>query len=396
VPPFEFCSAGRVVFGRGEALRRVPPFVAELGCISALLVTGSSSARAQPLAAALTAAGVSVTFFALAGPGEPTVDDCEACLAVARAARVDCVIGFGGGSAVDTGKAVAALLTQPEGLLAYMEVVGEGKPLVARPLPYVAVPTTAGTGSEVTKNSVFDAPAAGVKASIRSQWMLPALSVVDPGLTDSVPPAVTAATGLDALTQCLEPYVCNAPNPLTDALCLEGLRRAARSLRAACVGGAGAAGARDDMCVTSLFGGLALANAKLGAVHGFAGPLGGMLKGAPHGALCAAMLPHACAENVSALAAAAEAGDAAAAAALARFDDVACALTGRPGAAAAEGVAWLQAVCAELAVPGLASYGLGEARFAEAIEKGRRSSSMKGNPVALSDEQLARILARAL
>lgn len=391
VAPFEFASAGRIVFGRGEALRRVPPAVLELGCRSVLFVTGSSTGRAEPLAEALRAAGVAVSFFGLSGQGEPTVDDCEACLAAARAAGADCVVGFGGGSAIDTGKAVAALLTQPEGLLAYMEVVGKGKPLVNRPLPFIAVPTTAGTGSEVTKNSVFDAPAAGVKASIRSNWMLAALAVVDPGLTASVPPDVTAATGLDALTQCLEPYVCNAPNPLVDALCLEGLRRAARSLRRACAAGATDEAARDDMCVTSLFGGLALANAKLGAVHGFAGPLGGMLH-APHGALCAAMLPHACAVNVAALREAAARGEGAAAAALARYDDVAAALTNRPGARAAEGVEWLQAVVAELKVPGLGTYGLSEARFGEVIEKAGRSSSMKGNPVALSHEQLVSIL----
>ncbi len=382
----------------------------------------------------------------LAGSGgEPTVATAEAGLAAAKAAKADVVIGLGGGSAVDTGKAIAALMTQPEGLMAYMEVVGQGKALVNPSLPFIAVPTTAGTGSEarrlrsrkpwerprgaltraccaqVTKNSVFDSPEANVKASIRSNYMLPALAVVDPLLTLGVPRDVTAATGLDALTQCLEPFVCNAcvagaraarrwlrrltrarsrvacalplarsTNPLTDAISLEGLRRAGRSLRAVCADGSNL-DAREDLCVASLCGGLSLANAKLGAVHGFAGPLGGMLHG-PHGALCAAMLPAACAVNVELL----SAGGAAAAPALARFTTVARVLTGREDACAADGVAWLAALCKELAIPGLAAYGMSEARVAEAVAKGKQSSSMKGNPVPLTDAQMADILRRSM
>jgi alcohol dehydrogenase class IV len=178
--------------------------------------------------------------------------------------------------------------------------------------------------------------------------------------------------------------------PLTDAIALEGLRRAARSLRAVWLDGSNL-DAREDLCVASLCGGLSLANAKLGAVHGFAGPLGGMLHG-PHGALCAAMLPAACAVNVEAL----SAGGAAAAPALARFVTVARILTGREDASAADGVAWLTALCAEFGIPGLASYGMSEARFAEAVEKGKKSSSMKGNPVPLSDDQMADILRRSM
>jgi hypothetical protein len=182
----------------------------------------------------------------------------------------------------------------------------------------------------------------------------------------------------------------NSTNPLTDAVSLEGLRRAARSLRAVYANGDDL-DAREDLCVASLCGGLSLANAKLGAVHGFAGPLGGMLHG-PHGALCAAMLPAACAVNVELL----QNGGAAAAPALERFHTVARILTGRPDATAPDGVAWLAALCKEFAIPGLASYGMSEARIAEAVEKGKKSSSMKGNPVPLTDAHMADILRRSM
>lgn len=396
VAPFEFASAGRIVFGRGKAMEAVPLWVQEHGAKSALLVTGTTTHRAQTFADALHRLGVRTAFFTC-GPAEPTLETAEAGVAAAKACGADCVIAIGGGSAVDTGKAVAALVRQPESLLTYMEVVGQGRPITVKPLPFAAVPTTAGTGSEVTRNSVFESPAAGVKASIRHAWMLPSLAVVDPLLTLDVPPGVTACTGLDALTQCLEPYVCCSPNPMTDAISLEGLRRAARSLRAVYADGANL-DAREDLCVASLFGGLSLANAKLGAVHGFAGPLGGMIHG-PHGGLCAALLPACMTVNVTALRAAA-AGDASGAAAarsaLQRFATVAQVLTGSPAASAEDGVAWIQETCKMLHIPGLASYGLTAERFAEAIDKGKKSSSMKGNPVALTDAQLAQILAMSM
>ena len=390
--PFEFASAGRIVFGRGKALQTVPQWAKEQNAKSALLVTGTNTQRAQPFADALKALGVRTTFFPV-GPGEPTLETAEACTEAARACGAEVVISIGGGSAVDTGKAVAALVRQPEGLLTYMEVVGAGKAITERPLPFCAVPTTAGTGSEVTRNSVFESPTAGVKASIRHAWMLPSLAIVDPLLTVDVPPSVTACTGLDALTQCMEPYVCCSPNPMVDALALEGLRRAGRSVRVVYADGKDL-NAREDMCVASLFGGLSLANAKLGAVHGFAGPLGGMIHG-PHGGLCAALLPACMTVNVTALREAARGTDGAAAAArmgLERYNTVAQLLTNRSDATAEDGVKWIKETCSLLSIPGLASYGMTRERFAEAVEKGKKSSSMKGNPIALSDAQLTQIL----
>jgi alcohol dehydrogenase class IV len=241
----------------------------------------------------------------------------------------------------------------------------------------------------VTKNAVLASPEHRVKVSLRSNLTLPRLAVVDPKLTYSLPPAVTASTGLDALTQVIEPYVSHLANPLTDAICREGIHRGARSLRRAFENGTDAA-AREDMAVTSLFGGLALANAKLGAVHGFAGPLGGMFH-APHGAICGRLLPHVMAVNVQALQKRGQENEA-----LQRYDEVAQLLIGTPRATAQDGVSWMQALCTTLDIPPLSAYGITEDDFPLVIEKAARSSSMKGNPVELTAEEMEEILKRAL
>jgi alcohol dehydrogenase class IV len=219
--------------------------------------------------------------------------------------------------------------------------------------------------------------------------MLPRLALVDPELTLTMPPPVTASTGLDALTQLLEPYVSPKANPLTDAFCLDGLHRVARSLRQAYRQGDDL-GAREDMALASLLGGLALANARLGAVHGFAGVFGGMFD-SPHGAVCAALLPHVTAINARALTLRDPAGEA-----LQRYAEVAQILTGAPDATAVDGVAWVEALCDELQIPPLGSYGLTRADFPALTQKSARSSSMQGNPIKLTDEEMEEILERAL
>ncbi len=382
---FEFATATRIIFGPGQLPAAGPP-AAGMGR-RALVVTGRTEARAKPLLDILLTHGVAATTFPV--EGEPTIDVAQQGTEAARQAQAEVIIGFGGGSAIDAGKAIAALLTNEGEPLDYLEVIGRGQPLTAPPAPYIAIPTTAGTGAEVTRNAVLGSPAHQVKVSLRSPLMLPRLAVVDPELTYDVPPAVTASTGLDALTQVLEPYVSPKANPLTDALCREGLRRAARSLRRVYDDGQDAA-ARADMALVSLFGGLALANAKLGAVHGFAGPFGGMFP-APHGATCAALLPHTMAINVEALRE--RAPDSAA---LRRYDDIARILTGNDMATAADGVAWVQGVCETLAVPPLSSYGLTRESFPPLIEKAAKASSMQGNPIPLTDDEMVEILERAL
>jgi alcohol dehydrogenase class IV len=299
------------------------------------------------------------------------------------------VLGFGGGSALDTGKAIAALLTNRGDPLDYLEVIGRGEPLTQPAAPYIAIPTTAGTGAEVTRNAVLLSPQHGVKVSLRSPLMLPRLALVDPELTHSLPPEITASTGLDAFTQVMEPYVSNKANPLTDGLCREGMRLAGRSLRRAYEHGDDPA-AREDMAVVSLFGGLALANAKLGAVHGFAGPLGGMFPG-PHGAICARLLPYVMEVNVRALQ-----NRALGHPALRRYDEIARILTRDDSATASDGVAWVQELCEALQVPPLATYGLTQADFPTLIQKSVVASSMQGNPIKLSTEEMEEILTRAL
>ena len=382
---FEFATATRIIFGAG-ALREVGPLAAEMGN-RALVVTGRTVERAKPLLDLLTAQGMDAVTFSVTG--EPTTEVARLGAQRAREAGCDLVIGFGGGSALDTGKAVAALLTNGGAPLDYLEVIGRGQPLTQPSAPYIAIPTTAGTGAEVTRNAVLLSPEHRVKVSLRSPLMLPRLALVDPELTHSMPPEVTASTGLDALTQVMEPYVSNRANPLTDALCREGMRRTDRSLRRAYEQGDDAA-AREDMALASLFGGLALANAKLGAAHGFAGPMGGMFP-APHGAVCASLLPHVMAINVRALQERSPESEA-----LRRYDEIARILTGNERATADDGVAWVRELCQALAVPSLTSYGVTEQDFPLLIEKASVSSSMKGNPIKLTADEMWEILSRAL
>ncbi len=383
--PFEFATATRIIFGAGK-LADVGLIAAALGQ-RALVVTGKHTARASRLLELLSDAGVDVTVFAV--DQEPTIAIVQQGTAQARDAVCDLVIGFGGGSVLDAGKAIAALLTNPGDPLDYLEVIGKGQPLIAAPAPYIAIPTTAGTGAEVTRNAVLASPEQRVKVSLRSPLMLPDVALVDPKLTYSVPPDITAYTGLDALTQVIEPYVSHLANPLTDALCREGITRAARSLRRAVTHGDDAA-AREDMALASLMGGLALANAKLGAVHGFAGPFGGMFH-VPHGAVCAALLPHVMATNVAVLSQRAPDHPA-----LQRYTEIGQIVTGERDATAQDGVAWVSDLCAALSVPGLMTYGVTEADFDDLIAKAGRSSSMKGNPIALHTDELRDIVQRAL
>jgi len=382
---FEFATATRILFGPGT-LKEAGAIARELGS-HALVVTGRSRERAAGLVELLAGRGVNTTAFPVAG--EPTTHGVRAGVAQARAAGCDLVIGFGGGSALDAAKAIAGLLANEGALLDYLEVVGRAQPLPRPAAPWMAIPTTAGTGTEVTRNSVLASPEHRVKASLRSPHLLARVALVDPELTRDLPPALTASTGLDALTQLIEPYVSCRANPLVDALCVEGIRRCARSLRKAFEDGHDAA-AREDMSLASLFGGLALANAGLGAVHGFAAPIGGMFP-APHGAVCAVLLPHVMAANLGALQERQPGSPA-----ITRYDEIARLLTGHPQAGAADGVAWVRALCAALDVPPLRTFGLAEDAVPAIVEKAAAASSMKANPVALTAAELRTILDAAL
>jgi alcohol dehydrogenase class IV len=352
----------------------------------AFIITGSTIIRAQPLLERIDKQGTDYVTFNISG--EPTTTVVAEAVQAARQAKCDLVISIGGGSVLDTGKAVAAMLTNSGQLENYLEVVGARQPLALIAAPHIAVPTTAGTGAEVTRNAVLSVPEHRVKVSMRSPYMLPCLAVVDPELTHSMAPDVTASTGLDALTQLLEVYVSGQANPLTDGICREGLIRAGRSLRRAYENGNDHE-AREDMSLASLFSGLGLANAKLGAVHGFAGPLGGMYS-APHGVICARLLPFVMEANVQAM----QQRDPNSPA-LTKYDEVARLLTGNDSAKAADAVTWVQQLCLALKVPSLARFGLKQQDFETLAAKAKKSSSMKGNPVELTNDELLDILKRA-
>ena len=381
---FEFATSNRILFGPGT-LSEVPALAATLGQ-RAFLFTNSME-RCAPLKEGLLALGLSVEVFLV--KKEPNLD--SILLATRNMQEFNCqlVIGFGGGSALDTGKAAAAIMTNPGDPLDYLEVVGAGRPLQNPSAAFIAIPTTAGTGSEVTRNAVITLPEKRLKVSLRSPFMLPRFALVDPQLTYSLPPFVTATTGLDALTQLIEPIVCISPTPLTDAICRDGIVRVARSLRKAFENGLDAS-AREDMALASLFGGMALANARLGAVHGMANPVGGFSH-APHGAVCARLLPLVMQANLKALRTRLPASPA-----IARYTEVARLLTGDETATAEAGAEWVRELCSALDIRPLKEYELNPDDLGAVVEQSQKANSMKGNPVNLTDAELFSILQSAI
>ena len=389
---YEFATAARIIVGPGASAELLE-LARQLGS-RALLVHGQRALeRGGPVAALiqqLNQHGLSVGTFTV--DGEPRLDMVEAGAEQARTLGCGMIIGIGGGSVLDATKAIAGLAANQGRVLDYLEVVGAGKPLEQPAMPVIAVPTTAGTGSEVTRNAVIAAPEQGVKASMRHASLLPRLALVDSTLTHDLSPAVTASSGLDALTQLLEAYVSRRAQPLTDGLCVEGLSHAAWAL-------AGAyhhpddASAREAMSTASLFSGLALANAGLGAVHGIAAPLGGAFP-VPHGVACAALLPHVTAINIRALQRSDPDGQM-----LARYARAAEILLGRRGSSDAllsDLVAHIRSLVAELGIPPLASFGVMADDVPELAAKAMQASSTRGNPVTLTQAEFEEAISMAL
>jgi alcohol dehydrogenase class IV len=382
---FEFATTGRIIFGRG-ASQQLPELARAQGR-TALLVVGRDGRRYEHLIEGLRQASIQISVFNVAG--EPTVGLVDEARELALEADCELIIAIGGGSVIDTGKAVATMLSHPGKVLDYLELVGGGRKLNRPCAPCIAVPTTAGTGAEVTRNAVLGVPEHKVKASLRSHYMLPQVAIVDPELTLSLPPELTGYTGMDALTQLIEPFVSNAATPLTDGVCREGLKLAARSLVAAYRDGA-AVSTREDMSAAALMSGMALANARLGAVHGLAGVLGAYT-GHPHGAICARLLPLVMEANLNVLRTEHPGHPA-----LDRYAEIARILTGSLAAAAEDGLAWVQQTCNELNIPRLPAEHLGPSERAEVIPAAQRASSMQGNPIGLPDEVLEHVLTRAI
>jgi len=382
---FEFATATRIIFGAGK-LKEIGPIAATTGR-HALIVQGGNADRSLRLRSMLEEASIGYSTFEIRG--EPAIEDIVQGVQRAREGNCDVVIGFGGGSVVDSAKAIAALATNPGDAIDYLETVGSGKPILVGPLASIAIPTTAGTGAEVTRNAVLASRQHRVKASLRSPHLLPRIALVDPELAYGLPPSLTASTGLDALTQLIEPFVSVRANPLTDTFCLEGARRAARSLQKACKEGNDPI-AREDMALASLFGGLALANSGLGAVHGFAAPIGGMFS-APHGAVCAALLPYIMEINVRALRQRAPNSDS-----LDRYAKIAIIVTQSQKATIEDGVGWIRDLCGTLAIPRLRAFAMQEKDVPTLVELASKASSMKANPIALTREELTESLRRAI
>ena len=384
MPKFEFVTSDRIIFGIG-AVEKTGLIAKELGK-HALLVCGGGSVPIDKISKLLDESNVSYTIFRV--ETEPEVQIIQSGLSLAISSKCDFVIGYGGGSVLDTGKAISALLTNQGDLMDYLEVIGGGEKIINPAASMVAIPTTAGTGTEVTRNAVISSADHHVKVSMRSPLMIPSIALVDPELTITMPPSVTASTGMDALTQVIEGYVSNKANPMTDALAVEGIKRGSQSLKRAYQNGNDLS-ARYDMGLTSLFGGLVLGNSGLGAVHGFAGPIGGMFH-APHGAVCASLLPYVMKYNARELSKLEGKKHL-----QKKFKDVAKWLTNDPGANIEDGVEWVKDLAEHLQIPGLGDIGIKKSDFDKIIEKSKAASSMKKNPIPLSESTLAAILEEA-
>jgi alcohol dehydrogenase class IV len=343
-------------------------------------VHGASAHRAAWLIDALQGQGARV--LPLPCAQEPTLAMLESALVQARAHGPAWVAALGGGAAMDLGKAMAALIPAPRGALDYLELSGPGRPLDAAPLPFVALPTTSGTGSEVTRNAVIGLPDLGRKVSIRDTRMLARLAIIDPALTDHAPRAVTLASGMDAVVQVIEPYVSCRANAFSDAIARPAIAPGLAAVRRLMQGEDAAA--RDTMAWVSLSGGLALAHAGLGAVHGLAGVIGGMCPAA-HGALCGVLLAPVLEMNRRR----------ATGASAARLDEVLAILGASFGCPDAKAPATLAAWLRDTGLPGLTDLGLEPSQHARAAAGALTASSTKANPVVLSEADLREVLEQA-
>ena len=378
----DFSTANRIIFGAGEISSLNEIIGGQYGK-KVLIIKGKEYPNPETLFSICEDAKVKWDYFNV--EHEPDLKTINQAIKLGREKECEFVIGFGGGSVIDTGKATAALLNNQGSLLDYLEVVGKGKPLKNPSKPYIAIPTTAGTGSEVTRNAVISVPDRKAKVSMRNAYLLPEVAIVDPELTYGVPRTITAVTGMDAFTQVIEPYVSRYSNSIVDLFCKDAIPKAASYLMRAWEDGNDYE-ARDNISWVSLMGGLALANAKLGAVHGLAGPIGGMFR-APHGGICAALLPSVMLVNVETLSTRGSDLEK-----LSRFEDIARWVTGRENATINEGVEWLSFLCKNMEIPRLSELGIKKEHFPAIIEKSRKSSSMKGNPIQLTDQETEKIL----
>jgi alcohol dehydrogenase class IV len=382
---FEFSTASKIIFGSGK-VTSIGEIVERFGK-KTLIVCGAPPHVLTKLKKLLDEKAIVYTIYLAAG--EPTINSIQDTLTAIGQTSYACIIGIGGGSAIDTAKTISAMLTNPGDLTDYLEVIGLNKSLKFPTLPLIAIPTTAGTGSEVTKNAVIGIPTHRVKVSLRSDYLLPKISLIDPELTLSLPKNHTATTGLDALTQLIEAYTCLNPSPMIDPICIEGITRVARSFFKAYDDGDDLM-ARENMSLASLFSGIALANVKLGVVHGLAGVIGGITN-APHGAICASLLSTAMSVNIKAIRNRMPNHPV-----LERYTKVGKVLTNDPSATAENASLWVRNFCHHVKIQPLKYLGLVESDFDDLIERAQQSSSMKGNPIILFNDEIRTILQNSM
>ncbi|HEX9627335.1 MAG TPA: iron-containing alcohol dehydrogenase [Acidiferrobacterales bacterium] len=394
IPAFSISRLPAIVFGEGS-LGQAPGLAAEHGR-RVLLVTGGKSfcgtSHWATLLDGLAQHGLSFQEFRVdAEPSPQLVDDAVRAF---RGAGIEVVLAIGGGSVLDAAKAIAGLLPHGNSVMDHLEGVGPELPYQGPATPFIAVPTTAGTGSEATKNAVLSVQGTGgFKKSFRHELLVPRVALVDPALLASCPPPLIAANGMDALTQLLESYVSAKANPFSDALALSGLTAARAGLLPWYEGGAAAAAARSAMAYAALLSGITLAQVGLGSVHGLASPLGAYFP-IPHGVVCGTLVAAATAMNIRALEARVPGH-----ASLKKYAAIGRLFSGRAidddAQARAALVEILEDWTRRLALPRLCDYGIGERDF-PAVVAGCRGSSMKTNPIVLEDAEIVAILAQRL
>ena len=376
---FALTAPNRTIFGRGCRVTAADE-IARIGT-RVLLVRGRSVAWVDELAAELTHSGCCLQVVYSAG--EPDLDDVRNAVAFARGHRAECIVSVGGGATLDLGKAVAGLCVSEGDVAEYLELGNSSPRQLKDPLPFIAIPTTAGTGAEATRNAVIGVPEKQLKISLRDPRLLPNLAIVDPALTDGSPKALTLARGLDAITQLIESYLCNRANPVTDALCEANIRPAMASLHRLMENEN--IKARDEMARASYLSGLALSNSGLGIVHGLASVIGG--RGAAHGAICGRLLTSGLSVNFGAVTRGL--GN------VERFHKVNEWLADGLGNSGEDGVLALRSFVDANGLPSLKDLGVLNAEIEEIAELALSASSTKANPVKIQFEEICYLLRSA-
>ncbi|MGF1911378.1 iron-containing alcohol dehydrogenase [Vibrio kasasachensis] len=376
---FQFMTSTRIIFGEG-ALQSSLSVINQFG-YSVLLVSGKNIQRASPILQYIKMQGMRYQHVAISG--EPNITMVEETALNGRKFKPDMVIAIGGGSVIDMGKALAAIIPNQGDVYDYVEIVGRNVPLKTKPIPFIAIPTTASTGSEVTRNAVLRSGQDKVKVSLRSPDMLADVAIVDPTLTYATDAYTSGRGAMDAFTHLMEAYVCGEPNPITDMICEEGLRRLSRSVLAGCL--EDDLSARGDLSFAAMLGGMAITNAKLGAAHGLASALGGKLA-APHSVITARLAPYVMLENIRAAKIAGRAD------VLGRYRKMAHLLTGRTNASLDDAVLWVNMMLSQLKLPDLSEFGVCKTSFEKVADDALKSVAIKGNPLPLTKERLMFIL----